>query len=79
MLLLPVSGFLGSVFSGYRIKYFGFTVLPNHGLASPVAKNFMSAVHETAAWTFAALVALHIAAALWHLLRRDGIFRRMWI
>jgi cytochrome b561 len=79
MLVLPLSGSLGSLFSGYRIRYFGWTLLPNHGFASPAAKNLMAAVHETAAWTFAALVALHIAAAFWHLLRRDGIFRRMWI
>ena len=27
---------------------------------------------------FMSLVALHIAAALWHLARRDGLFQRMW-
>ncbi|HEX2200246.1 MAG TPA: cytochrome b [Burkholderiales bacterium] len=78
MLTLPLSGFLGSVFSGYPIRYFGLR-LPDAALASAPLKNLMSAVHETAAWALAALLALHIGAALWHLARRDGVFRRMWI
>lgn len=78
MLVLPLSGYLGSSFSGYPVKYFGFA-LPAWSPAWPAAKNLMSAVHETSAWTLCALLLLHVAAALWHLLRADGVFRRMWI
>jgi cytochrome b561 len=78
MLMLPLSGFLGSVFSGYPIKVFGMA-LPNFGLAWAAGKQFMAAMHQTAAWIFAVLVAVHVGAALSHLVRRDGVFRRMWV
>jgi cytochrome b561 len=78
MLVLPLSGYLGSSFSGYPIRYFG-TALPHWGWEWAAAKQFMSALHQTAAWCFLILVSLHIAAALRHLVRADGIVRRMWI
>lgn len=77
MLVMPVSGYLGSSFSKYPIKYFG-TALPHWGWDWPAAKAVMSAVHLSAAWILAALIAAHVAAALWHLARRDGLFARMW-
>lgn len=77
MLVMPASGYLGSSFSKYPIKYFG-TTLPHWGWDWPAAKALMSAVHLTAAWVLAALIAAHVAAALWHVVRRDGLFSRMW-
>jgi cytochrome b561 len=77
MLALPLSGYLGSSFSGYPIRFFGHP-LANWGWEWPEAKNLMAAVHETAGWLFAALIALHVGAALWHAVHRDGIVRRMW-
>jgi len=77
MLIMPISGYLGSSFSKYPIKYFG-TPLPHWGWDWPAAKALMSAIHLTAAWILAALITLHVAGALWHLARRDGLFSRMW-
>ena len=77
MLVMPLSGYLGSSFTKYPIKYFGYT-LPHWGWEWSGAKALMSAVHLTTAWIFAALIALHLGAALWHLVRGDGLFRRMW-
>jgi cytochrome b561 len=77
MLVMPLSGYLGSSFSGYPIKYFG-SALPHWGWEWPAAKAFLSSVHLAAAWFLAALIALHVVAALWHALRRDGLFSRMW-
>jgi cytochrome b561 len=78
MLVMPLSGYLGSSFSKYPIRVFG-AALPHWGWDWPAAKQLLAAVHETAAWAFSVLLCLHIAAALWHALRADGIFRRMWI
>ena len=78
MVVLPLSGYLGSSFSGYPVKLFG-TTLPQWSAAWPAAKDFMSALHQGAAWLLMALVALHVAAALSHALRGDGIVRRMWV
>jgi cytochrome b561 len=76
MLVMPLSGYLGSSFTRYPVKYFGST-LPHWGWEWPAGKTAMSAIHLGAAWTLAALLALHLAGALWHLLRRDGLFSRM--
>ena len=76
MLLIPLSGYLGSVFSGYPVRYFG-VVLPAWTAAWPAGKQAMSALHYGAVCLFMGLVALHIGAALWHWSRHDGIAQRM--
>ena len=77
MFAMSLSGYLGSSFSGYPIKYFGVT-LPGWGGKDDALKELFSVVHWWAAWVFVALIALHVAAALRHLLKGDGIFARMW-
>lgn len=77
MLALPVSG-LTSVLAGKRtVSVLGLFDLPS--LASlPWLHEAMEDIHEGAAKLFLLLLALHVAAALWHaLVRRDGIFRRI--
>lgn len=76
MLLIPLSGYLGSSFSGYPVRFFGI-VLPAWAQAWPAGKQFMSGLHYAAIWCFMALLALHVAAALWHWRRRDGVAARM--
>jgi cytochrome b561 len=78
MLAMPLSGYLGSSFSGYPVKAFGWT-LPAWTWAWPAAKNLMSAIHATTVWLLVGLICLHVAAALLHGLRGDGVLRRMWI
>jgi cytochrome b561 len=77
MIVMPLSGYLGSNFSGYPIKYFGMT-LPAWATKDDALKELLSAVHWSAAWLFVALIALHVAAALKHLLAGDGVFARIW-
>ncbi len=77
MVAIPLSGYLGSSFTNYPIKYFGHT-LPQWGWDSPALKELCSRVHLTAIVIFVALIGLHVAAVLKHLLiDRDGIFQRM--
>jgi len=77
MLVLPVSGFLGSSFSAYPVKFFGL-VLPKWWEASEVGKEICSEIHEVTAFIMMILILLHIAAAVWHqLIKRDGLFSRM--
>ncbi len=78
MIVMPLAGYLGSIFSGYPIKYFGST-LPGWGWKDDALKEFFSAVHYGTAWIFMSLIALHVAAAMKHLLLdRDAVFARMW-
>jgi cytochrome b561 len=77
MLLLPLTGFLGSIFTKYPIRYFGIA-LPHWGHDWPAAKAVTSTLHESLVWILMLLLAMHLLAAMWHGLRRDGIFSRMF-
>lgn len=77
MLAMPLSGFFGSVASGFPIKYFGITVPIT--AKDPALKDFLSIVHLSTGCLFGALITLHVAAALKHRwLDRDSVFERMW-
>jgi cytochrome b561 len=76
MLVIPLSGYLGSTFTRYPVLYFGLR-LPDWNRDWPAAKQLMSSIHYAAVWLFMALLALHIAAALWHWIQRDGVMGRM--
>ncbi|MBC5764695.1 cytochrome b [Ramlibacter albus] len=76
MAVLPLSGYLGSVFSGYPVKFFGI-VLPQWAAAWPAGKAFMGGLHYVTVWVFMALVAMHVGAAVLHAVRRDGVLKRM--
>jgi cytochrome b561 len=76
MVAMPVSGFLGSSFTAYPIKFFG-TPLPRLWEASPEMKDIFSTIHTSCSYIFIATIAVHVLAALWHVVRRDGIAKRM--
>ena len=76
MLVIPLSGYLGSTFTRYPVLYFGFA-LPDWNRDWPAAKELMSSIHFGVVWLFMGLVALHVAAALWHWVRRDTVCARM--
>ena len=76
LIVQPVAGYLGSVWSGYPVKWFGVT-LPAWGSKSVALKDAMSEVHLVTSFVLLALVALHVAGALYHALRGDGVLARM--
>lgn len=76
MVAMPLSGFLGSSFTAYPIKFFG-TPLPRLWEASAELKEFFSGVHTACSYLLMALIATHILAALWHVVRRDGVINRI--
>ena len=76
LIVMPLAGYLGSVWSGYPIKCFGIT-LPAWGSSLPALKEAMSVVHLATSWLLLALVGLHVAGAVHHALRADGIATRM--
>ncbi|MFN0305255.1 MAG: cytochrome b [Burkholderiales bacterium] len=53
--------------------------MPHWGWDAPVLKQWMSSIHYTTVWVFMLLIAIHMGAALKHLLiHRDEVFSRMW-
>jgi len=79
LVIQPVSGYLGSEFSGFPVRFFGLT-LPGWAGKNIALKEFLSVVHLAASWSIAAAVALHVAGALKHaLIDGDGLLARMGI
>lgn len=78
LILVPMLGWLGvSLFPALTL--FGLVDLP--AIASPdeMRAKAVLALHGTLALLLAGLALLHLAAALeHHLIRRDGVLRRMW-
>jgi cytochrome b561 len=78
LLVMPVAGYLGSVFSGYPVKWFGMT-LPAWGWKDNGIKDLMSTLHLGTSFVLLAAFALHVAGAVTHALARDGYARRMML
>ncbi len=77
LFVLPLAGYLGSVFSGYPVKLFGLT-LPAWGRNDPYLKELFSAIVYVTSWVLAGAVMLHVAGALKHaFVDRDGLLSRM--
>ena len=77
LLAMPLSGFLGSVFSGYPIRFFGLR-LPSLAERWDGAKELLSSIHQGSAIALMLLIALHVLAFLYHqLIVKDALLRRM--
>ena len=77
MLVLPITGIVGSEYSRNGLKFFGAT-LPSWATADRATAHQFFGIHETLVWVLVALVVLHVLGALKHLLfDRDGVFQRM--
>ena len=77
LVLLVVSGIVESNFTRFGIKFFGYP-LPILGWEDKAIYRIFNRLHVYLSYFFAALIALHITAALKHLvLDRDGVFHRM--
>ncbi len=72
----PVIGYLGSAWSGFPVRLFGFA-LPIWTSSHPVRKDAMSNAHLVVGIVLMMAIALHVAAALRHAAARDGVLARM--
>lgn len=77
MVLMPLTGIIGAALSKRGLVFFGLTLprwfVPDHDLA----EQYFDA-HGVIAWVLVALIVLHVAAGLKHLLvDKDGVFQRM--
>jgi cytochrome b561 len=78
LIAIPLSGWLYSSASGVPTVYLGLWQLPDLVDRDKALAGTLRGAHRTLNWTLAALVALHVLAALKHqLLDRDGLLHRM--
>ena len=74
---LTIGGYLGSAWSGFPVKFFGYT-LPSWSGGQPALKEWASTVHLIASWMLVVALTLHIAGTLKHaLVDRNGLLARM--
>lgn len=78
ILAVPLTGYLLSVAAGVKVVYLGLWELPMPFDKSDALKDIFGMAHEWLNWTMAAIVVVHILAALkHHVVDRDGTLRRM--
>jgi cytochrome b561 len=78
LFIQPLTGYLGSAYSGYPVKMFGM-LLPAWAPKSVSIKDAMSVAHLVNSWVLVGALILHLAGALKHaLVDRDGLLGRMW-
>jgi cytochrome b561 len=78
MLAMPFTGIVGASYSRSGLAFFGLQLPAWATPDRPTAHRFFE-IHSWLVWVLVAVVALHVAAALKHLLvDRDEVFGRMW-
>ncbi len=79
IVLMPLSGYVRVRAGGFPIEMLDALGIGTWLPKSEALANAAKSLHYAVAWALAVLVALHVGAALHHaLIKRDGIFQRMW-
>ena len=77
MILMPISGLVGSLFSKYDLLVVGIKI-PKFFEHDVFIKDLMTNIHQWTAYIFLTLICIHILAAVKHLtIDCDGVFERM--
>ena len=78
MVIMPVAGYVSAEFYKYPTRFWGYA-LPRWGWQDETLNSIFSGIHVYTSYVFVVLIAVHIAAALAHLWRGDGVFTRIVI
>jgi cytochrome b561 len=78
MILLPLSGYVHSMAGKHEFNWFGLYPVPNLIPASEAVDRGAGQAHYVFALAMGALLVLHLLAAVWHRLRGDGVYERVW-
>ena len=79
LLAMPLSGWTMNSAAGVGLYWFGYVPIPDLVPRDPDLFAALKTVHKVLSRLLIAVVALHVGAVIYHdVLRRDGVFRRMW-
>ena len=79
LVILPVAGYIRVRAGGFPIETLDALGLPRLVPRSDALAETAKSVHYVAGLAIAAVLAMHVGAALMHgIVRRDGVFSRMW-
>lgn len=78
MVAVPLAGWAGSSALGFPVVLFGVLPLPDWVPEDRDLGFRLLALHSAMTYALAAVIAIHVAGALYHaLVKRDGVLRRM--
>jgi cytochrome b561 len=79
LLAMPLSGWLMNSAAGVGLYWFGYIPILDLVPRDPDLFTALRTLHSTLSRLLMVAVALHVGAVIHHdILRRDGVFRRMW-
>jgi cytochrome b561 len=79
LLAMPLTGWSMSSAAGVSVTWFGLLLLPDLVPRDPGLFEALRTAHHVLSRLLIAVLILHVAAVVHHdVLRRDGVFRRMW-
>lgn len=79
LVVMTVSGYVRTAGDGFPIELLDALGIPPLVSEAPRAAGYALVIHQIAAYTLTALIAVHVGAALNDaFVERKGIFRRMW-
>jgi cytochrome b561 len=78
MIYMPISGYLFSAAGGYSLPWFGLFQWPRLLPKNADISKWGELLHGRGAWIIVGIVALHLAAVVWHQwIKRDEVLGRM--
>jgi cytochrome b561 len=78
MLFMPVTGYVFSAAGGYPLPWFGLFQWPRVLPADKALAHWGQMLHGWGAWAIYLVLALHVAAVVWHQwIRKDAVLARM--
>ncbi len=79
LIAMPISGWFMSSAAGVSVVWFGLLPLPDLVPRDPALFEGLKTAHYVLSRLLIVMLILHIGAVVHHdVVRRDGIFRRMW-
>jgi len=79
LIILPIAGYVRVRAGGFPIEALDALGAPTLVGRSDAVANVAKSIHYGAGLTIAALIALHVGAALFHgIVKRDTVFSRIW-
>jgi cytochrome b561 len=78
MLFMPITGYISSAAGGHSLPWFGLFQWPRLLGKDAALSHWGEWLHDHGAWVVYAVIAIHIAAVVWHqFYKKDGVLARM--
>lgn len=77
LIIAPIAGWLAASAAGLGISWFGLFTVPALIDKTPALADTFELIHKVLVWMLAGMIILHVLAAIFHSVRRDGVMSRM--